>query len=311
MRASMPDPFERPNVSILSPLRYPGAKRRLAGYIAAVLRLNGLKPKLLVEPFAGGASVALQLLNDGLVEKIALGEKDPLVASLWKVVFREPDWLIGQLESIEVSVENWRYYRSATFRSDRQRALACMFLNRTSFSGILAHSAGPIGGYEQKSEYSIDCRFPVGTLSKRIRQASELSDRVVFVNVGDWRDTMQRARALRFGSANVLYYLDPPFYEKARKLYRFAFEKDDHAIVRDALMRTRSPWILSYDPVRPILDLYYGNGRGPKRVELFYSAAAQGKPSEAQELIITNLQKLPGKTRLWRSVAEWRGSAKK
>jgi hypothetical protein len=51
--------FARRNASILSPLRYPGGKRQLAGYIAATIRLNGLRPKLFVEPFAGGASVAL------------------------------------------------------------------------------------------------------------------------------------------------------------------------------------------------------------------------------------------------------------
>src|SRR5438034_2267238 len=69
-----PKALVRREVSILSPLRYPGAKRRLSGYIAEVLRLNGLRPKLFVEPFAGGASVALELLNRDLVDQIALAE---------------------------------------------------------------------------------------------------------------------------------------------------------------------------------------------------------------------------------------------
>lgn len=69
-------PLARREASILSPLRYPGSKRRLAGYIAALLRENGMRPVLLVEPFAGGASVSLQLLNDGIVDGIALGESD-------------------------------------------------------------------------------------------------------------------------------------------------------------------------------------------------------------------------------------------
>ncbi|HEX8231002.1 MAG TPA: effector-associated domain EAD1-containing protein [Chloroflexia bacterium] len=55
---------DREEVSIVSPLRYPGSKRRLAGYIEATLRINNLRPALFVEPFAGGASVALQLLTD-------------------------------------------------------------------------------------------------------------------------------------------------------------------------------------------------------------------------------------------------------
>ena len=68
------EPLRRSEASILSPLRYPGAKRRLCGFISEALKLNGLKPRLLVEPFAGGASVSLQLLNDGIVENVALAE---------------------------------------------------------------------------------------------------------------------------------------------------------------------------------------------------------------------------------------------
>ena len=77
----MREALDRREVSILSPLRYPGAKRRLSGYIAEAFRLNGARPALFVEPFAGGASVALQLLEDDLVDEIALGDRDPLVAS--------------------------------------------------------------------------------------------------------------------------------------------------------------------------------------------------------------------------------------
>ena len=69
------EPLVRPGASIVSPLRYPGAKRRLGGYIASTLSLNSLHPTLLVEPFAGGASVSLQLLSDGYVDQIALAEK--------------------------------------------------------------------------------------------------------------------------------------------------------------------------------------------------------------------------------------------
>ncbi len=56
--------LERTEATILSPMRYPGSKRRLANYIAHTLELSDIEPRLFVEPFAGGASVALQLLND-------------------------------------------------------------------------------------------------------------------------------------------------------------------------------------------------------------------------------------------------------
>ena len=141
-------PFARTGVSILSPLRYPGAKRRLAGYIERVVVLNRLRPALFVEPFAGGASVALQLLNNRVVERIGLIERDPLVAAFWQTVFSDADWLVEQVETVEVTLERWYDYKRGVPTDTRGRALACLFLNRTSFSGILVQHQARMSGIE-------------------------------------------------------------------------------------------------------------------------------------------------------------------
>ena len=147
---------------ILSPLRYPGSKRRLASHIGELINVNGLQPNLFVETFAGGASVSLQLLEKATVCKVGLIEKDPLVAAFWQVVFSktEVDWLIEQIRTIDISLEKWRSYKGSIPKDRKLRALVCLFLNRTSFSGILAPGAGPLGGYTQVSQYPINCRFP-------------------------------------------------------------------------------------------------------------------------------------------------------
>ena len=298
--------FARRTASILSPLRYPGGKRRLAGYIAATIRLNGLRPKLFVEPFAGGASVALQLLNDGLVERVALGEKDPLLAGFWKTVFTDHEWLIEKLRDTEPTLTNWDRLKNGLHRTDRQRALACIFLNRTSFSGIIAPGAGPLGGRKQKSAYPIGCRYSVELITKRITQAAQLAERVLFVNHGDWRHTVRRVKARRYQPNEVLYYFDPPFYYKANDLYRFFFDDANHRRLHDALGTLGQPWLLSYDAAEPIIEMYRQNGIGPKRVELLYSAANSGELTEMQELIVTSLQRLPRASRLWRTADEWK-----
>jgi DNA adenine methylase len=298
--------FARHTASILSPLRYPGGKRRLAGYIAATIRLNGLRPKLFVEPFAGGASVALQLLNDGLVERVALGEKDPLLAGFWKTVFTDHEWLIEKLRDTEPTLANWDRFKHGQHRTDRQRALACIFLNRTSFSGIIAPGAGPLGGRAQQSAYPIGCRYGVELITRRITQAAQLAKRVLFVNHGDWRHTVRRVKARRYQPNEVLYYFDPPFYYKANDLYRFFFDDANHRRLYDGLGTLGQPWLLSYDAAEPIIEMYRQNGIGPKRVELLYSAANSEELTEMQELMVTSLQRLPRASRLWRTADEWK-----
>ncbi len=50
---------------LYSPLRYPGGKAPFAPFIAAVMRQNGLIGGHYLEPYAGGAGVALELLFHG------------------------------------------------------------------------------------------------------------------------------------------------------------------------------------------------------------------------------------------------------
>lgn len=301
--------LERDTVSVISPLRYPGSKRRLASYIKKTLQINTLSPALFIEPFAGGASVALQLLSTNAVERIGLVDLDPLVADFWSTVFLEPEWLIEEIQSIDVTVDRWVEFKTVTPQTRRERALACLFLNRTSFSGILAPGAGPLGGRKQTSSYRIDCRFPRKTLSKRIRQIGQLKDRVAFVWNVSWDQALAQTHSLQEQGTlpkDVVYYCDPPFFNKADQLYTYYFQDEDHRHLRDTLLATQASWILSYDSVAKVKELYGISDHESTQVELLYSIASQGGHRVAREVIVSNLPLLPDETRLWRSSHEWK-----
>lgn len=305
----MEQAFKRTEVSIISPLRYPGSKKRLASYIGEVIKANQLQKIHLVEPFAGGASVSLQLLNDGIVDRVSLIEKDALVASFWQLVFSEVeddiDWLIEQVESIPVTLEKWIYFKQSPNLSQREKALACLFLNRTSFSGILAPTAGPIGGKKQESAYKIDCRFPRQTLVNRIKKAALLRPKVNVVLNDDWQKGIKALLQTRVEEANWLFYFDPPFFHKAQNLYTHYFTTEDHLQLRDFVTsKLQENWILSYDYCQEVLDLY---GQADQaHVELLYSANGTGGMRVAKEAILTNLPKLVDENRLWRTTQEWK-----
>ena len=303
---------------IISPLRYPGSKRRLSSYIEHALRLNNLKPELYIEPFAGGASVALNLLQKDLVDKAILIDLDPMIAGFWETVFCDTDWLIDQIMTIEVSLDNWNRFKQEEPKSIRENAIACLYLNRTSFSGIMRPEVGPLGGKEQKSDYPIDCRFPRETLVDRVIQAASHKDKVYAVWCCSWDDAMRRINNDRnkgkLPEEKSFWYLDPPFFKKAEALYRFYFEEDDHRKMRDALLKMEDSWLLSYDSAESV-ELLYGdaiqastNGTKSHHIELLYSVARKRGKEPDREVILSNLDVLPIKNRLWKSINGQKGN---
>src|SRR5690625_7858960 len=65
-----------------SPLRYPGGKSRLAPFIAQLCVKNGISGHY-IEPYSGGASVALFLVMNDYVERITINDKDRSLYAFW------------------------------------------------------------------------------------------------------------------------------------------------------------------------------------------------------------------------------------
>jgi DNA adenine methylase len=217
----------------LSPLRYPGAKSGLVGVIGDLVAGATVKlgmPELFVEPFAGGASTALRLAGTGLVRRVLLADGDPLVARFWQVAAADTDWLIDRMMDEPVTLERWDYWRhwQPSDLRDRDTAVKCLFLNRTTFSGILHGRAGPIGGRKQESRYKIDCRFNKEALAARLRFVGDLytSNRLADVWCKDWMGTLDDVAEWypQLIPNQVIAYLDPPYWSKSPKLYRKSFD---------------------------------------------------------------------------------------
>lgn len=287
----------------LSPLRYPGSKRRLSKYVKQALDLNSLKPALYVEPFVGGGSVALQLLCDDIVTKAILMDIDPWVTSFWQTVFFDTDWLIEKIKTTEVTLDIWKELKASNPTTIRDQAWACFFLNRTSFSGILEKKVGPIGGKEQKSKYKIDCRFSRDHLVERVKQVAAFRDRIYGVWCVSWIEGIKKLRQEQqqkeLPKENLFFYFDPPFFKQAESLYRFYFEENDHIGLRNFLLTLEDKWLLSYDSADQVLALYGDalqkrtNGTRHDHVEILYSLSILSERRKAKEIVLSNLELLP------------------
>ncbi len=257
-----------------SPLRYPGGKRKLAKAIHQLISLDGREVETLVEPFAGGASVAISFLEN-TEAGVILSDLDPLVSAFWSVVFsKRAVELAERVADTSPSLSLWQDLRNSSPRSDVERAYKCIVLNRTSFSGILHHRAGPIGGLDQKGQYKIDCRFNADRLSDRITTLSKFSDRVVVLRAQDWRATLHFVRkgwSTSKTRESLLWYLDPPFFEKAERLYDYSFGAADHNRLRGQIDKLPGRFILSYDDVAASRQRYLKHP-GFLRINLSYNA---------------------------------------
>lgn len=273
-----------------SPLRYPGGKRFLCPYIERILSINNLCPQLLVEPFAGGASVALHLLGKGLVKEIALYDADPLVAGLWWSVFYDGEWIQARTRDAEITLAAWQELRNTPLNGHRTNGWKCLFLNRTSFSGILSPRAGPIGGKAQASDYKIDCRFYRQTTIGRLMELSSRKDSVRSVGVADWRATVRKyTRAKNHSSAGLLFYFDPPFYHKADRLYGHYFKPEQHEALVARVAKIKAPWILSYDDCPEVVKLFRKYGMRYRKVPVQYTSSARKIRDQQRELVASNL----------------------
>ena len=276
----------------VSPLRYPGGKRKLAVLIGQIFARAPVKPQLLVEPFAGGASVSISLLEAGFVENIALSDADELVAAFWQTVFsKQADELARMVEAAKVSISERERVIASRPHSTLGLAFKCLFLNRTSFSGILHSNAGVVGGWHQRGKYKIGCRFNRKRLAERIRVLSMLRNRVQFVGCQSYEKTISMVSGMprtRRSPESVFWYFDPPFFERAERLYRKIFNSDDHRKFRDWLDVIPGHFVLSYDDVSAAEELY---GDDPRliRLEMLYGAGAARERPTVTELIISDL----------------------
>jgi DNA adenine methylase len=258
MAMSEPAPAGQPRRLIhFTPLRYPGGKGKLAAYIKCLMKTNRLLDGEYVEPYAGGAAIALELLFHEYVSRIHINDVSRPVYAFWKSVLHHTDELCRLVTDTPLTVEDWdvqkRVLARQTEHDDITLGFATFFLNRTNRSGIL--NGGIIGGRDQTGPWKIDARFNAPELVHRITAIAGMKGRII----------LTRQDALKFLKTGItrwppktLVYLDPPYYVKGRQLYYDFYHHEDHeqvaSFVTDKIVR--QSWIVSYDNVQAIRDLY-------------------------------------------------------
>lgn len=264
-----------------SPLRYPGGKGRVADYFKKVIRENHLMDGVYVEPYAGGASVALSLLMNEYVSKVVINDVDRSVYAFWHSVLNKTSAFCELVRKTKVSVPVWRKQREIQRNASKHGLLelgfSTFFLNRTNRSGIL--NGGVIGGLDQTGEWKIDARYNKAALIARIERIGEFRKRIQLHN----SDAVDLVRELLpHLPKKTLFYFDPPYFVKGKDLYHNHYEPMDHSQVATTISRIREQfWVVTYDNVNPIRRLYK-----PFRKKLFSLNYSAAKASKGEEVMI-------------------------
>lgn len=241
-----------------SPLRYPGGKAKLTELLHHVISENFAEKPIYIEPFAGGAGAALNLLFNNSVEKIIINDADVRIYSFWKSVLEQNETFINSIKSNEVNLQNWEKQRNIYLHPEDYSTLevgfATFFLNRCNRSGILPNG-GPIGGRSQTSKWKIDARFNKETLIDRITKIGMWRDKIEAEN----KDAIDLIKNLEISTPAVekFYYIDPPYYKKGSRLYLNFYHHKDHEELSICIKKIkRSKWMLSYDNTDEIKKMY-------------------------------------------------------
>lgn len=274
--------------TFVSPLRYPGGKGRLGPWIASVLRANNLTGGCYVEPYAGGAGVALFLLLRNHVRRIVINDADPAVHAFWHAVVQEPETLIREINTRSPTMDTRAFAQDVLAHPEKhplsERAFATFFLNRTSRSGIL--KGGVIGGKAQDGTYTLDARYNREDLVARIQAIAAQRHRIKVFGMDAVAFLDQHGS--RFPK-KTLVYLDPPYYIKGSQLYRNSYTHQDHVAVAEAARGLAHPTLITYDDVPEIRKIY--KGMPSSFLSLHYSTH-QGRPM-ACEAVFYDRMRLP------------------
>ena len=243
-----------------TPLRYPGGKQRLAPFIRELLVANSLVGGHYVEPYAGGAGVAMELLLDGCVSRVHLNDTSLPIYLFWKSVLTSPDEMCRLILGATLDVDEWKkrreIVRNPTDYPELEVGYSTLYLNRCNRSGVL--SGGLIGGLSQAGQWKMDARFPRNELVRRIEA---IAAKRLQISLSNWDAEKFIVEYVNTLPENTLVYCDPPYFEKAHRLYLNHYKPTDHARVAETIQnRMNIRWVVSYDNA-PEVRSYYGERR--------------------------------------------------
>lgn len=261
-----------------SPLRYPGGKGKLASFMEYMIDQLGHQGGTYIEPFAGGAGIAMELLLRNVVSRIVINDYDKAIWSFWKAILTETDRFVEEIRTVPLTVDEWqKQHEILVTQNDKysfELGFAAFYLNRTNRSGII--KGGVIGGQEQAKDWKMDVRFKREELVTRIQRIAARKKDIKLYNK-DVNSFIKNYVPLY--EENALIYFDPPYFRKGQQLYMNFFNYKDHVRIEQEIREhVNCDWIITYDYEPQIEEIYHNYNL--RLYDLNYSVSTKRKANE-------------------------------
>jgi len=125
----------------------------------------------------------------------------------------------------------------------------------------------------------MNCRFDKKELISRIKRIAKYKKKIHLYNI----DAIELVRKFQKESkdSQTIFYFDPPYYLKGESLYTNYYKPNDHRKISEAIKKIKnSRWIISYDDVPEIKNLY----KGFKKIEYSFFHTAH-RPKRGKEVL--------------------------
>jgi len=238
-----PKPVNVASVPQRSPFRYPGGKTWFVPTFRHWTATIFPKPKILVEPFAGGGIISLTALFENFVQKAVMVELDDDIAAVWESIINgDAEWLANRILTFELSREAVINEIKRLPHTQKEKAFQTILKNRTFHGGILAEGAGFLK-YGENGK-GIHSRWYPATIAKRILNLNTIADSIDFRSY-DGLKVLQEFSDRH----DTIYFIDPPYTAGGKKAGKRLYKHYDldHERLFAVCETLKGNFLMTYD----------------------------------------------------------------
>ncbi len=239
------------SVPLRSPLRYPGGKTWLVPHVREWLSGRS-RPRVLFEPFCGGAIISLTAVMEQLVERCVLVELDRDVAAFWHTALHHTDALCERVRNFDATRQQVEQLCSRPPADLVEHGFQTLVLNRTRHGGKLASGANLIRSGENGK--GVASRWYPDTIVDRLRdiEKQKHDHRIAFYE-GDGMELFELMTCIE----GAVAFIDPPYTVGQKRAGRrlYANHEVDHTRIFEMLAESDVDFLMTYDAAPEIIAL--------------------------------------------------------